>query len=82
MIARLDHRMMLAGSVLAVALCVLVVALVFALRPVPTTGAREASPASHATGAEGKGVSRSVNFDPAIDRHTEVVARYHEDSLR
>jgi hypothetical protein len=32
--------------------------------------------------AEGKGVPRGVNYDPAIDRHAEVVQRLGNGSLR
>ena len=81
MIARLDHRMMLVGSVLAMALCVLLVALVFALRPAETTGVREVSPASHATSADGGGGS-SITQDSSLERHAEVVQRLGNGSLR
>jgi hypothetical protein len=81
MIARLDHRTMLVGSALAVALCVLLVALVFALQPAATTSDREASPPLHAMSAEGSGGS-IITQDPSIERHAEVVQRLGGGSLR
>ena len=64
------------GMVLLAAL-LLMVALVFVLQPAVTTGDREDDSAIHAKSAGG-----SDFRDPYIDRHAEVVARYHEGSLR
>jgi hypothetical protein len=54
-------------------LIVLTVALVFALRPAPTTSDRDANPAIHTSSADGTGRS-SITEDP-IHRHVEVVQR-------
>ena len=40
------------------------------------------SVANPAMSAEGKGVPRGVSYDPAIDRHAEVVRRLGTGSLR
>ncbi len=80
MIARLDHRMVVMGSALAMALCVLLVALVFALQPAATTSNREVNPASHAKSTDGSGGS-SISQDP-IERHAEVVQRLGGGTLR
>ena len=40
------------------------------------------SVANPAMSAEGKGVPRGVNYDPAIDRHAEVLRRLGSGSLR
>ena len=62
-------------------LLLLAVALVFALRPAPTTSDREANPANHAMSAHGKRGSISTQ-DPYIERHAEVVQRLGNGSLR
>jgi hypothetical protein len=62
-------------------IAVLLVALV-ALQPTPTAKDREAKPANPVMSAEGKGIPRSVNYDPAIDRHAVVVQRLGGGSLR
>jgi Trk-type K+ transport system membrane component len=81
MIARLDHRMVVKGLALAMVLCVLLVALVFALGPATTTSDREFNPAIHAISADGTGGS-SLTHDPYIERHAEVVQRLGGGSLR
>lgn len=53
---------------------VLLAALAFTLPPTATTG----DPAIRATSAKGS----SVTNDPYVDRHAEVVARYHQGSPR
>jgi len=65
----------------ALAVVLLVLTLVTVVHTASTTSDRGVSPAKHAMSADGPG-GRSVNYDPYIDRHAEVVARYHEDSLR
>jgi hypothetical protein len=62
-------------------LLLLAVALVFALRPAPTTSDREANPANHVMSAHGKRGSISTQ-DPYIERHAEVVQRLGNGSLR
>ena len=64
------------AMVLVAALVILLVALAFALRLVPTTGEREANPPKHAMSAARTGGS-TFTQDPYIGRHTEVVARHH-----
>lgn len=58
----------------------LVLTLVAVLQTAPTTGDREANPASRAMRAEGKGGS-SLAQDP-IHRHVQVVERLGGGSLR
>jgi hypothetical protein len=65
--------------VLLAVLLLLLVALVFVLQPRTTTSTRDGNPSIHAmSGTRGS----SFTHDPYIDRHAEVVARYHEGSLR
>jgi hypothetical protein len=70
-------RVTMAIAALAAVLLALTLVAVF-----QTTSTTSDGVANHAISAEGKGGPRSVNHDPYIDRHAEVVARYHEDSLR
>jgi hypothetical protein len=63
--------------VLGGALWILLVTLVFVLQPAVTTGDREDDPAVQTISAGGPDFK-----DPYIDRHAEVVARYHEGGLR
>ena len=65
-------------AIAALAAVLLTLTLVAVFQAAPTTGGA----ADRAMSAEGKGVPSGVNHDPAIDRHAEVVARYHEDGLR
>jgi hypothetical protein len=58
----------------------LLLALVFALQPAPTTSDRDASRANHAMSAGGNGES-SLTEDP-IHRHVEVVQRLGDGRLR
>lgn len=57
------------------------VALAYALRPLPTTGHGEATPAHRAIGADGSRGS-TIDQDPSIERHAEVVQRLGDGSLR
>jgi hypothetical protein len=84
MIARVDFRkVLLALAALAVALCVLLVAALFVgVQPVETTlpgaNAKITSTSDRDNGIEGADLTR----DPLIERHLEMVARYHQGSLR
>ncbi len=71
--ARHNPRVTMVVALIAV---LLLVALAFALQPAATTSDR--SPAVHATSAAG---GSSFTDDPYIDRHAEIVARYHRGSL-
>jgi hypothetical protein len=62
-------------------LVLLTVALVYALRPLPTTGHGDATPAHRTIGADGARGS-TIDKDPNIERHAEVVQRLGEGSLR
>ena len=66
-----------AAMVLIAVLVLLVVALVSMLQPAATTGS--GGPAVHANSAEG---GAGIANDPLIDRHAEVVARYHQGNPR
>jgi hypothetical protein len=57
------------------------VALVYALRPLPTTGHGDATPAHRAISADGARGS-TITEDPTIERHAEVVERLGNGSLR
>ena len=65
--------------VIALLTVLLLLAVVFALQPAPTTG--DANPASHARRADGTGGS-GITDEPYIERHAEVVARLGNSSLR
>jgi hypothetical protein len=74
----------LTATVVMALLAVLVlstVALVYALRPLPTTGHGEATLAHRAIGAYGARGS-TITEDPNIERHAEVVERLGDGSLR
>jgi hypothetical protein len=58
----------------------LTVALVYALRPVPTASHGDASPVHRAIGADGARVS-TITEDPNIGRHAEVVERLGDRNL-
>ena len=66
--------------VMALFAVLLLLAVVFALQPAPTTSDRDASPANHAMSAGGNGGS-SLAQDP-IHRHLKVVERLGNGSLR
>jgi hypothetical protein len=70
-------RMRVVMAMIAV-LLVLVVALAFALQPAPTASEHEAKATSPAVSGIGR---PSLRDDPYIDRHAEVVARYHQGRL-
>jgi hypothetical protein len=70
-------RVMLVIAALAAVL--LVLTLVAVLQTAPTTG--DSGNANPAMRADGKGGS-SVNYDPYIDRHAEVVQRLGGGNLR
>jgi ABC-type phosphate transport system substrate-binding protein len=73
---RTDNFRARVGMVLLAGL-LLLVTLVFVLQPAVTTSDREDDPAVQAISAGGSDFQ-----DPYIDRHAEVVARYHEGGLR
>jgi hypothetical protein len=54
------------------------IALAYALRPVPTSSHGDATPAIGADGARGS----TIDKDPSIERHAEVVQRLGEGRLR
>ena len=66
-------------AIVALAAVLLALTLVAVFQTASTTSDGVANPAMS---AEGKGVPRSVNYDPAIDRHAEVVQRLGGGSLR
>jgi hypothetical protein len=66
-------------AIWSLAAVLLALTLVVVFQTAPTTGAGGA--ANRAMSAEGKGVPRGVNHDPAIDRHAEVVQRLGNGSL-
>lgn len=66
-------------AIAALAAVLLALTLVAVFQTAWTSGDGMANPAMS---AEGKGVPRSVNYDPAIDRHAEVVQRLGGGSLR
>jgi hypothetical protein len=74
------HNLRVMMAIVALAMVVLVLTLVAVLQTAPTTS--DGGAANPAMSAEGKGGSRSVNYDPAIDRHAEVVQRLGNGSLR
>jgi len=59
----------------------LTVALVYALRPFPTAGHGDATPAHRAIGADAAR-GPTITKDPNIERHAEVVQRLGDGSLR
>jgi hypothetical protein len=77
---RTDNLSATVGMVL-LAMLLLLVTLVFVLQPAATTSDRKDDPAIQAISADGTRGSGLAN-DPYIDRHAEVVARYHEGGLR
>ena len=70
-------RVTMAIAALAAVLLALTLVAVFQAASTSSGGA-----ATPAMSAESKGVPRSVNHDPAIDRHAEVVQRLGNGSLR
>ena len=83
MIARLDHRKVVALAAIAAMLCVILLATLFVgvqqvQTTVPGANAKAASTSERGDGTGGANLTR----DPLIERHAEVVARYHQGSLR
>jgi hypothetical protein len=84
MIARTEHRKVVALAALVAALCMLfLLALVVLIEPAATTSNRDENPAI----SLGRPSLRDDPYierhdDPYIDRHAEVVARYHQASRR
>jgi hypothetical protein len=75
------HNLRVTVLMALLAVLLLLLALVFALQPAPTTSDRDVSPANHAMSAGGKGGSISTH-DHYLERHTEVVERLCNGSLR
>jgi hypothetical protein len=73
------HNLRVTLAIAALAAVLLALTLVAVFQTASTTSDRAANPAMSAEGKEG---SRSVNYDPAIDRHAEVVQRLGDGSLR
>ena len=73
------HNLRVTMAIVALAAVLLVLTLVAVFQTGSTTSDSAANPA---ISTEGKGGSRSVNYDPAIDRHAEVVERLGNGSLR
>ncbi len=83
MIAGVEHRKVIALAALVAALCVLVLAaLVFRVQPVQTSlpgaNAKVTSTSERGDDTEGADLTRNT----LIERHLEMVARYHQGSLR
>jgi hypothetical protein len=68
-------------GIVLIAGLLLMVTLVFVLQPATTTSNGGSNAGVQAPSADSNGGS-SLTHDPYIDRHAEVVARYHEGSLR
>jgi hypothetical protein len=64
-----------AAVVMALIAVLLLVTLVVVIEPAATISNRDGNPAISGTGQP------SLRDDPYIDRHAEVVARYHQGSL-
>jgi hypothetical protein len=73
------HNLRVTMVIAALAVVLLALTLVAVVQTASTTSDGAANPAMS---AEGKGGSRSVNYDPAINRHAEVVQRLGNGSLR
>ena len=76
------HNLRVTIAIVALAAVLLALTLVAVVQTASTTSDGAANSANPAMSAEGKGGSRSVNYDPAIDRHAEVVQRLGNGSLR
>ena len=66
------HNLRVIMAIVALAVVLLALTLLAVFQTASTTSDSAANPAMS---AEGKKVPRSVNYDPAIDRHAEVVQR-------
>jgi hypothetical protein len=73
------HNLRVTMAMVALGAVLLALTLVAGFQTASTTSEGAANPA---ISTEGKGGSRSVNYDPAIDRHAEVVQRLGNGSLR
>ena len=73
------HNSRVTMVTLALAVLLLALTLVVVVRTAPTTSASNGNQANHVMSATG---GSSITQDPLIDRHAEVVARYHQVSLR
>ena len=80
MIVRLDRHILLVGSALAMALCVLLVVLVVTVQSAQTTPPGANTKVISTNDRDGTGGS-SLDQDP-IHRHVEVVERLGGGSLR
>ena len=60
----------------------LVLAVVAVVKTTSTNSNSAASPAKHAMSSDIGTGGRSVDQGPHTDRHADVVARYHADSIR
>ena len=74
------HNLRVTMAIVALAAVLLALTLVAVFQTASTTS--DSGAANPAISAEGKGGSRSANYDPAIDRHAEVVQRLGNGSLR
>jgi hypothetical protein len=74
------HNLRVTMAIVALAAVLLALTLVAVFQTASTTS--DGGAANPAISAEGKGVPRSANYDPAIDRHAEVVQRLGNGSLR
>jgi hypothetical protein len=73
------HNLRAMMVIVALVAVLLALTLVAVVQTASTTSDGAANPAIN---AKGKGGSRSVNYDPAINRHAEVVQRLGGGSLR
>ena len=67
-------------AIAALAAVLLALTLVAVFQTASTTS--DGGAANPVMSTEGKGVPRSVNYDPTIDRHAEIVQRLGNGSLR
>ena len=74
------HNLRVTLAIVALAAVLLALTLVAVFQTASTTS--DGGAANPAISAEDKVGSRSVNYDPAIDRHAEVVQRLGNGSLR
>jgi hypothetical protein len=72
------HNLGVTMAIWALAAVLLALTLVAVFQTVPTSSGGVANPAMS---AEGKGFPTGVDYDPAIDRHAEVVQRLGNGNL-
>ncbi len=83
MIARLDHRKVVALAALAAAFCVLLMAMLFVrVQQVQTTAPGANTKVASMSERGGSTGGATFTRDPVIERHAEVVAHYNQGSLR